>query len=248
MNRSELLCAAEGENTLRLGLTFVKGIDSRLGETLLWAREADEFRDLPDLLARSGLTRGALENLARSGALDSLDGVGDRRQALWQVGAGYVADVRRGQLALALPAATTPAVVSVQSRAERMLDEYSLLGLCPDGQVMELARPLLGPDVLNSDTVQGCRDGDLVRVAGRVVRRQRPLAKAVFLTLEDEWGLIPIAVCEGRWERLKHALRRPLVAIEGTVSRRDSTLNVMAERAWPLSLPFDVHRRRQDWR
>ena len=73
--------------------------------------------------------------------------------------------MRQGQLALA---------VSVQSLAERMLDEYALFGLCPDGQIMELARPLLGGDVLNSDTVQGCRDGDVARVAGRVVRRQRP--------------------------------------------------------------------------
>ena len=52
--------------------------------------------------------------------------------------------------------------------------------------MMELARPLLGPEALNSDPVQGCRDGDMVRVAGRVGRRQRPLAKAVFLTLEAE--------------------------------------------------------------
>ena len=79
-----------------------------------------------------------------------------------------------------------PAVLSVQSRAERTLDEYALLGLCPEGQIMELARALLGPEVLNSDTVSGCRDGDVARVAGRVVRRQRPLARAVFLTLEDE--------------------------------------------------------------
>ncbi len=188
-----------------------------------------------------------MENLARAGALDGLDGVDDRRQALRQVGAGYVADVQRGQLALALPTATMPAAISVQSGAERMLDEYALLGLCPDGQVMELARPLLGPHVLNSDTVQGCGDGDVVRVAGRVVGRQRPLAKAVFLTLEDEWSLIPIAVWEGRWDRLKYALRRRLVVIEDTVSRRDNTLNVMAERAWPLSVPFDYRHRRQDW-
>ena len=62
-----------------------------------------------------------------------------------------------------------------------------------------MARPLLALEALNSDTVQGCRDGDVVRVAGRVVRRQRPLAKAVLLTLEDEWGLIPVTVWEGRW-------------------------------------------------
>ena len=50
-----------------------------------------------------------------------------------------------------------------------------------------LARTLLAP---------GCRDDDVARVAGRVVRRQRPLARAALLTLEDEWALIPIAVWE----------------------------------------------------
>ena len=61
-------------------------------------------------------------------------------------------------------------------------------------------------------------------------------------------GIDPIAVWEGRWEPLKHALRRPLVVIEGTVSRRDHTRNVMAEQAWPLPLPFDDRHCRQDWR
>ena len=64
---------------------------------------------------------------------------------------------------------------------------------------MELARTLLGSEALNSNTAQGGRGGDVVRVAHRVVRHQRPLARAVFLTLEDEWRLIPVAVWEGRW-------------------------------------------------
>ena len=145
VNLSGLLCTAEGANTLRLGLTFAKGVDTPLGETLLRSREAGDFRDLPDLLARSGLPGEALENLARSGAVDTLPGIADRRQARWQVGAGYVAKMRRGQLALVLPAATAPAAVSAQNRAERMLDEYDLSGLCPDGQIMEVDRPLLGP-------------------------------------------------------------------------------------------------------
>ena len=54
-----------------------------------------------------------------------------------------------------------------------------------------LARTLLGPEALNSDPVQGCRNCDVVRVAGRVAGRHRPSAKAVFLTLEAECGLIP---------------------------------------------------------
>ena len=248
VNRSELLCTAEGDDTLRLGLTFVKGVDARLGETLLRAREAGGFADLSDLLARSGLPREALENLARAGAMDALPDGTDRRSVLWQVGAGYVSGVRRGQLALPLPAAGAPKAVAQQGWAERMLDEYAMLGLCPDGHVMELVRPQLGLEVLTSDGLLGCRDGDVVRVAGRVVRRQRPLAAAVFLTLEDEFGLIPLAVWPARWERLKGALRRSLVVVEGQVSRRDDTLNVAVQKAWPLAVDLDYRHGRRDWR
>ena len=156
--------------------------------------------------------------------------------------------MRRGQLALPLPAANPPAALTATSRARRMLDEYAMLGLCPDGHVMELLRPQLGPEVLTSDGLLGCRDGDVVRVAGRVVRRQRPLAAAVFLTLEDEFGLIPLAVWPAQWERLKGALRRSLVVVEGQVSRRDDTLNVAVQNAWPLALDLDHRHGRQDWR
>lgn len=132
----------------------------------------------------------------------------------------------------------TPSVLGRQDRAERMLDEYAMLGLCPDGHVMELARPRMGPEALTSDGLPGCADGELVRVAGRVVRRQRPLSAAMFLTLENEFGLIPLAVWPAQWERLKGVLRRPLVVVEGEVSRRDGTLNVVAREAWPLGAGF----------
>ena len=128
-----------------------------------------------------------------------------------------------------------------------MLDEYAMLGLCPDGHVMELLRRQLGAGVLTSDGLQGCRDGDVARVAGRVVRRQRPLAAAVFLTLEDEFGLIPLAVWPAQWERLKGALRRSIIVVEGQVSRRDDTLNVVAQNAWPLGLDLDYRHGRRDW-
>ena len=127
-----------------------------------------------------------------------------------------------------------------------MLDEYALPGLCPDGQVMELARPLLGPEVLNSATVQGCRDGDVARVASRVVRHQRPLAKAVFLTLEDEWGLSPSPSGKAAGSGSNTPCGGPLVVIEAR-SCRDHTLTAMGERAWPQSVPLDDRQSRR-WR
>ena len=179
--------------------------------------------------------------------MEGLPGTDSRRSALWQVGVGYRAGVRRGQLALPLAGAPAPAGLDAYGWAERMRDDYAMLGLCPDGQVMELYRAGLGSEVLTSDMLGGCADGEVVRVAGRVVRRQRPLAKAVFLTLEDEFGMIPVVVWEQRWPRLRQALRQPLAVVQGEVSRRDGTLNVVAGRAWPLGGLAGVEGR-PDWR
>ena len=69
-----------------------------------------------------------------------------------------------------------PAGLAPWSRAEAMLSEYELLGLCQEGHIMELLRPGLGAEVLISEALDGCAEGKLVKAAGRVVRRQWPLA------------------------------------------------------------------------
>ena len=82
----------EGEATLRLGLTGVKGVNRRLAETLPQARRGGEFRSAGDLLAREALRRSLVViegvvsrqdgtlNLAaeRAWPLGRLDGAGGR--------------------------------------------------------------------------------------------------------------------------------------------------------------------------
>ena len=46
VNRSDARCTAQGADALRLGLTSVKGVDIRLAERLLFARQAGEFASL----------------------------------------------------------------------------------------------------------------------------------------------------------------------------------------------------------
>ena len=247
VNLSAARCTDEGDDALRLGLTSVKGVDNRLAERLLFARQAGEFASLGDLVSRSGLQREALEHLVRAGATDALTSGADRRRTLWEVGLLY-RPAGNGQLAL--PVAFDDAVPTLdpEGRADRMLDEYEMLGLCPGGQVMELIRPHLGKEVVPADGLREFRDGDIVRVAGRVVRRQRPLAKAVFMTLEDETGLIPLAVWPAEWERLKGALGHRLVLVEGEVSRRDDTLNIAVQGAWSLGWPASSLPEPRSWR
>ena len=52
-------------------------------------------------------------------------------------------------------------------------------------------------------------------MAGLVIRRQRPLSRAVFMTLEDEFGHIPLMVMPKVYERYRMVLREPLVKVWG---------------------------------
>ena len=71
-------------------------------------------------------------------------------------------------------------------------------------------------------------------VAGLVIRRQHPAANAIFMTLEDEYGRIPLIVWLGVWRKFNSALKSPIIVASGRVSRREGTLNVAVEEARTL--------------
>jgi len=158
----------------------------------------------------------------------------DRRTALWEVGLRYrPVKTKHGgtQLALPLPVEQDMAELPPQDQWEIMLDEYRTLGLHPQGHLMALLRPHLPPGVLTSPDVSGLPDGEEVTVAGLIIRRQRPLGKAVFITLEDEFGHIPIVVWPKIYQRYRMVLREAVVVVRGEVSRRDGTMNIVAKHA-----------------
>jgi error-prone DNA polymerase len=164
-------------------------------------------------------------------APDSTD-TPDRRTALWEVGLRYhPKNSRPGgtQLALPLPVKQDMAELPPQDQWEVMLDEYRTLGLHPKGHLMAMLRPHLPPEVLNSQEMPGLADGEEVTVAGLVIRRQRPLGKAVFVTLEDEFGHIPLVVWPKVYDRYRLVLKEPVLIMRGEVSRRDGTMNIVAK-------------------
>jgi error-prone DNA polymerase len=123
--------------------------------------------------------------------------------------------------------------------AERMAWEYELLGLAPGGHVMALYRDALRRQgVLTSRELAGRRDGERVRVAGWAVVRQRPpTAKGMlFVSLEDEDGLINLVVRPDVYERYRDALRNaPLLWAEGRVQREGEAISVLVHRAAALA-------------
>jgi error-prone DNA polymerase len=201
-------------------------------------RIEDERRRVPyasaaDLVRRTEVRRDELTQLARVGALASLEP--ERRAALWDAERA----VRpRGVLYDALPDPPEASPLRVMTPGELIVADYEGTGLSLGPHPMEFHRARL-------DRMRGSRAADLatmsdgiwVRVAGAVVVRQRPgTAKGfVFLNLEDETGLINVIVRPYLFHRHRLALvNEPFLYVEGTLQHQDNVVSVRAERLAPL--------------
>jgi error-prone DNA polymerase len=219
------------DESLLLGFLHVRGVGGEAAETIVRERDlGGPYESLADAMRRTGLKRKAIENLVMAGAFDSL--TPDRREAMWEVGLRY----RPGgqQQTLQLPVEQDMAELPGMSQWEIMADEYQTLSLYPRGHLMAALRPRLDADVVPSHKVAELADGENVTVAGLVIRRQRPLGKAVFITLEDEFGHIPLVVWPQVYKRYRLATREPVLLVRGVISRREGTLNVVVNHAEPI--------------
>ncbi len=230
VNLSGKLCTIEGDS-IRLGLSYVKGLGEAAVRQIAAAKEgAGGFISLAEFISRSGLEQQQVEDLIDAGALDSL--CRDRRRARWEAGLRYRPVSR--QLELSLPVEQDMAPLPQAGAFEEMVREYRTMGVHPAGHVMAYIRESLRENVLTSDEVQSVPDGETITVAGLVIRRQRPLAKAVFITLEDEYGHIPMVVWPRTYSRLRNDLKAPFLVATGAMSRHDEMHNLVVEQVKPM--------------
>jgi error-prone DNA polymerase len=75
----------------------------------------------------------------------------------------------------------------------------------------------------------------ICRVGGLVITRQRPgTAKGfVFLTIEDETGLVNVIVRPDVYERYRRVIRTAsMMVIEGVLQKEQGTIDLLARAAW----------------
>ncbi len=233
VNRSQAECVVT-DGGIRLGFGYVQGLGPAGIGRLEEARNKGAFTGLSDFCRRTRLPRRVVENLILVGAMDAWQM--PRRKLLWELG-----KLRYHEEELDLVLSDDGVALPPLSRAEEMGAEYGLLGLSTGDHVMALYRPRLKKaGILSSLDLKDCRDKEKARVAGFVVMRQRPpTAKGhVFLTLEDEFGLVNVIVRPEVYESFRHILRNSsLIIIEGTLQRQDGVVNLLAERATALTRP-----------
>ena len=233
---------ADGSLSMRLGLGYAKGLRKLSGEALATSRrELGPYRSTEDLVQRVPLlNRKELTLLARIGALNSLEGVAHRRDALWQVErAGRPEGPLLRQQSEWLAEATPASPLHQMNTDERLVADYAGTGLTVGRHPMHYRRAQLSRNsVLTAEQLRACTDGEIVRTAGCVIARQRPgTAKGfIFLSMEDETGIANVIVTPDLYERERLVVTRSkFLLAEGPLQNQDGVIHVKATRLAALS-------------
>ena len=179
-----------------------------------------------DLVRRTGLKPQAALSLVKAGAFDGV--APNRRAALWDAGLA-TRPGRNGQAALPLsPEGDAPELPDFTDY-ERMAGEYEVMGIYPQGHLMEFVRPGLGRHVLPTTAVYGLEEGAGALVAGWPIARQHPKGQegTVFVTIEDEEGDVQLILWPQVFFRRRRELQSHIILAQGTVSRWDGTTSLV---------------------
>ena len=225
--------AAPAQPAIRLGFRQVRGLSETVANAIVGARAQRPFADIADLCRRARLDDRTRTALAEAGALDGL--AGHRNAARWQVaGVEGAAPLRElgspREDAVVLPAPTTD---------EDVQSDYRATGLTLGAHPLSLLRERLrSRRVLDSRQLLALPHGRGAFAAGLVTQRQRPATAkgTIFVTLEDEHGMVNVVV----WERLaahrrKALLGARLLGVRGRWEQVDGVRHLIARDLEDLS-------------
>lgn len=229
---------------VRMGLHEVNGFSQAAAERISTARGQGVFVGIEDLAARADLSSGELRCLAAAGALKALSG--HRRQSAWQVSGIQ----RQGDLFDTAQPREAPVVLAAPTEGENILADYRHVGLTLERHPVALLRERLNARRFGPTTEimamaargldknnRNLADGAAGRTAGLVTCRQKPgSAKSVFITLEDETGVINVIVHPDVVDRhRREVLSARLLGVYGQLQCANNVVLLVAKRLVDLS-------------
>lgn len=221
---------------IRLGFRQIKGIAEEEMLVLVNARRQG-YQNITTL-RDAGVSLASLERLADSDAFRSM-GL-DRRKALWEVSAlkDIPVELFKGQ-----PSENkleTQVELPLMSNGEHVVQDYATVGLSLKAHPVSFVRDQL--DMLH---IRSCHqinhqatDGQLVKVAGLVLVRQRPgtAGGVCFITIEDETGYSNLVVFEKLFETYrKEILHSRLLMVEGRLQREGQVVHVIVSKCFDFT-------------
>ncbi len=214
--------------SIRLGFRHIGGMKKEDAEVLLNAR-TEAFTNINEL-SQAGLSDAALEKLADADAFRSL-GL-DRRQALWMVSvkdkpiAMYAGQSLhdKEESSITLP---------FMEMAEQVMHDYAATSLSLKAHPLSFLREKLQLlHVVTADHLPKANNGEVVKVAGLILVRQRPqTAKGIwFITLEDETGTTNLVVFPQVFEQFKKEIvQARVLMVEGNLQVEGKVIHVIVK-------------------
>ncbi len=230
---SEADSVVTDDGAVRLGLREIQGLARPVAEAIAVDRRKRPFSDIADLAARCRLQRRELDLLAAADALQSL--AGHRRQAAWQASVAAI----QGDLFDGLADRSGAVELAPPSLADNLVADYHRLGHSLRPHPLSLLRPALAERrFVRAGDLRLAGQRALIRAAGIVVGRQRPgtATGIVFVTLEDETGLVNVVVRPALVERQRRELLGArLLGVYGQLQREGEVVHLVAGRLVDLS-------------
>jgi error-prone DNA polymerase len=248
LNHSQWPCTLEREQdgsiSLRIGFNYVKGLRQCSAQAIRDAcTQSGSFTTIDSLVARvAELNRKELVALARVGALNSLERVEHRRDALWQVEqAGRPVGPLLRQVSAIETSATNP--LRRMTAEERVAADYAGSGITTGPHPMAWQRAhLRAQGYLSAQEMEQSGGDRFVRMAGRVICRQRPgTAKGfVFLSVEDETGIANVIIAPDVFEQNRVIITRSrFLSIQGKLQNQEGVVHIKAQQLESFTLAMD---------
>ncbi len=219
---------------LRLGFRQVKGMREEDMQLLIGVRTT-LFTSIHEL-RNINLPEAALEKLADADAFRSI-GL-DRRQALWEV------SVKDRPVALFSGQCSKETIeenvsLPVMTISEHVVQDYAATSLSLKAHPVSFVREKLAQlHILPTAELAKAKNGDLVKVAGLVLVRQRPgTAEGIcFITIEDETGCANLVVFQNLFTKYrKEILQSRLLMVEGKLQVEGEVIHVIVSGCYDLS-------------
>jgi error-prone DNA polymerase len=243
---SDWPCTVEHEEdeslSLRLGLGYVGGLRGQCAESIVRTRMRERFSSVDDLVLRvPQLNRKELALLANVGALNTLDGVEHRRDALWQVErAGRPEGPLLMQQSQWLREETNESPLVAMTPEERLVADYAVSSVTTGPHPMWFRRQELHrKGYLRAVDLEGRPDGSWIKTAGLAFVKQRPgtASGVVFIGVADETGDFRIFVAPDFFEQNRRVIQQAkFIGVEGPIQKEGPIIHVMARSLYELSV------------
>lgn len=210
--------SGQAEYGMRLGFRLVKGLSETGMHKLLERRnQMGVWHSMAEFLEGNYLSRPDLSALAASNAFSTF-GI-KRKDAIWMAEAApyQTPNTPKGYSQPSVPeyeVAEPDVVFSTESEIESVEADYRATGTSLGRHLSRLIREqawvyqIPQDQVVSSNRIMQCQPERFIPVFGMVQVRQSPgtARKMLFVTLEDEYGTIPLVVRPNIYRRYRHLI------------------------------------------